>query len=311
MICRNCGGLHRRALFVWTPRVSQVNLGTRFKCLIVRRFKRTPESQDMGRLFADGTPEEKAQFIEKRRKEAFLAACRWPLSWYYHARQHKMAADALYEIAHAAHERYLARSRAKIETMRRMPPGARPVRTSKTLEDEQEVIDYCQIHFFDDYLLLAGYGLECLFKGALLMMRPELVENEQHLDRQIRTHDLCQLADECAIQLSEEEAVVLRHITREVMWGKYAGPVKLKDMPSPVDRDDQKKWTLSGVFKRGVFHEHQIKRLVDGVYQRAHTRFMEVWTASGESFPIKLTPAAPRSSGWWVSDGHAETPKTP
>jgi len=79
----------------------------------------------VGRIFVDATPEQEQAFIEECRRFAFLAACQWPLSWFIPARRHKRAADILYEIAHDAHEREMARflasrSATRIATWKRI-----------------------------------------------------------------------------------------------------------------------------------------------------------------------------------------------
>jgi hypothetical protein len=103
----------------------------------------------VGRLFSDATPEQERTFIEERRKSAFLAACRWPLSWLRPARRHKRAADILYEIAHDAYERDMARWLTEVKDG--LPGGG----ISRTLEG-QELIDHYNIELLEEYLLLAG-----------------------------------------------------------------------------------------------------------------------------------------------------------
>ena len=63
----------------------------------------------MGRIFRDATPEQEREFIEERRKSAFLSASKSTSLWLRTAGWHKRAADILYEVAHAAHEREMAR----------------------------------------------------------------------------------------------------------------------------------------------------------------------------------------------------------
>ena len=100
----------------------------------------------MGRLFDDATPEQEQAFVEERRKSAFLAACRWPLSWLIPARRHKRAADILYEIAHEANEREL------IQFLARAKGGRLDGSVSKPLEG-QELLDYLNTELIGDCLL--------------------------------------------------------------------------------------------------------------------------------------------------------------
>jgi hypothetical protein len=221
----------------------------------------------MGRLFSDATPEEEDAFIEQRRQEAFLAACRWPLSWGIPAERHKRAADYLYEIAYAAGERESVR-----EATREWKSGTR------TLAGE-ELADYRDSELLQDYLLLSGYAMECILKGILLMMRPDLVVDDKRLHSLVLTHDLNRLCTECHISLSADEAQLLGLITRHVLWGKYAGPKDVEDMPSPVDPDDKRRQDLS---VSNPFVKRRVQVLLNGVYTRASERFAarrEEWRA--------------------------------
>lgn len=213
----------------------------------------------MGKLFSDATPEQERAFIEERRKFAFLAACQWPLSWLIPARRHKRAADILYEIAHDAYERNLERWLSEVKVG--LPGGS----VSRTLEG-QELIDHYNIELLEEYFLLAGYALECVLKGYLLAILPELVNDEKRIDRLVAIHNLGQLCQDCALPISQEERALLDLMTRHIVWGKYAGPLKLEDMPSPVDPDDQKAKSLSIA---NPFHERRVQSLVNGIFQRA------------------------------------------
>ncbi len=212
----------------------------------------------MGRLFTDATPEQEQAFIEERRKSQFLTACRLPGSWLISARHHKWAADILYEIAYGANERELTRTLAEFKS------GRSEGSVSRVLEG-QELIDYLNTALIGDYLLLAGYALECVLKGCLLAMRPELVKDEKRLDRAILIHDLRQLCHDCAIILSPEEGDLLDLITRYIIWGKYPVPLKIEDMPSWVDPEDDKTKSLS---IGNPFHQRRVQSLVNGVFQR-------------------------------------------
>jgi hypothetical protein len=212
----------------------------------------------MGRLFADATPEQEQAFVEERRKFQFLAACRWPLSWLIPARRHKRAADILYDIAYEANEREMIRWLAEIKD------GLPNSSVSRTLEG-QELLDHQNTELLGDYFLLAGYAIECVLKGYLIALLPELVKDEKQLDKLILTHDLCQLCHECAIVLSQEEQELLYLITRHIVWGKYAAPIKVEDMPSWVDTEDDKKKSLS---IGNPFHQRRVQSLVNGVFQR-------------------------------------------
>jgi len=211
----------------------------------------------MGRIISDGTPEQERAFVEERRKFAFLAASQWPLSWIMPARRHKRAADALYEIAHNAYERDRERLLAKIKA------GSLHRSGSRTLEG-QELEDFYDGELLSDYFILTGYALECIFKGYLLGILPDLVKDEKRLDKTITTHDLVQLCHDCGMSISTEEQEVLEFMTLQVVWRKYAGPLRVKDMPSPVDTDDPNTKSLS----MHPFHERQLQLLVNGIFQR-------------------------------------------
>ena len=209
----------------------------------------------MERIFSDATPEQEQAFVEERRKSAFLAACRWPLSWLISACHHKRAADILYEIAFESNERELSQF---------MTEAKGGISASRTL-DGQELLDSLNIELIGDYYLLAGYAIECVLKGYLLALRPELVNDEKQLDKLIFTHNLCKLCKECAIVLTQEEQDILNLITQHLIWRKYAAPKKVDDMPSWVDPDnDKKKWVNIG----DHFYQKRAQLLVNGVFQK-------------------------------------------
>ncbi len=220
----------------------------------------------MGRIFRDATPEQEQEFIEERRKSAFLAASKSPSSWFRNADRHKRAADILYEIAHTAHERQMARAlkefkRTKAEMKKQ---GLTSRSESRTLEGV-ELSDFLDSELLSEYLLLVGYALECIFKGCLLVMRPKLIKNNEKLDRVITTHKLVQLCRDCKITLSPLEQQVLDIITWHVEWRKYPVPKKLKNMPSPVE-PNQRPLDIPG----SPFHERKLQTLVDELYMRGY-----------------------------------------
>lgn len=210
----------------------------------------------MGRIFNDATPEQERKFLEESRKEAFLAACRWPLSWARPARRHKRAADALFEIAYTAYAR---------DNVRWLADGSPFGTQGSRTKEGQELADHYDMELLGDYYLLAGYALECVLKGCLMAIEPQLVINDCKLDELVATHKLLQLCHDCAIHLSSEEQKLLELINQHIVWRKYAGPRSLKDMPSPVDPDDQNSQSLN---IPNPFHERRVQVLVDGVYHR-------------------------------------------
>jgi hypothetical protein len=195
---------------------------------------------------------------ETRRSEQFLAACRLPGIWLHRAAIHKRGADALYEIAYTAAQRDLARLLADSD---RKTTGS----TSRTLEGP-ELEDFNDRQLLGEYFLLIGYGLECLLKGYLLAIIPELVVDERRLDKLVATHDLAQLCYECGIQLAVEEERLLKLITRHIVWGKYTAPLHVRDMPSWIAQEDQEEKSLA---VSNPFHERRVQVLADAVFARA------------------------------------------
>ena len=173
------------------------------------------------------------------------------------ADRHKRAADILYKVAHAAHEREMARFRAEFK---RGIPGSK----SRTLKGK-ELCDYLDSELLSEYLLLAGYALECILKGCLLAMQPELVKDNKKLDKTVTTHDLERLCEYCKIPLSSLERQLLNIIKLHVDWRKYPVPKDVKDMPSPVEPN-----TTPLDIPGSPFHERKIQKLVDELYQRGY-----------------------------------------
>jgi hypothetical protein len=220
----------------------------------------------MGKIFQDATPEEEQEFIEERRKFAFLTASQRPLVWLSTANRHKRAADILYEIAHAAHEREMTRRQKEFErTKSEMKKQGLTSWSESTTLEGAELSDFLDSELLSEYLLLAGYALECILKGCLLAMKPELVENDIKLAKTLTTHRLVQLCRDCGITLSQLEQQVLDIITWQVKWRKYPVPKDLKNMPSPVE-PNQRPLDIPG----SPFHERKVQTLVDELYMRGY-----------------------------------------
>jgi len=197
--------------------------------------------------------------IERRRSEQFLAACRLPGMWLRRAQQHMRAADILYEIAHSASQRNMARILDEPNHKGHSHGVARTL-VGEELEDVHDE------NLLSEYLLLVGYALECVLKGYLLAIIPELVIDERRIDRLVANHDLCQLCHECAIRLSSDETRLLKLITRHIVWGKYTAPLIRSDMPSWIDPEDQEEKSLA---VSNPFHERRVQVIANGVFMRA------------------------------------------
>ena len=207
-------------------------------------------------LFANADQEQK--FNEQRRKEAFLDACRHPSRWLDSARRHMRAANILYNIACIGYKKSRERFLAEVD-------GMKPGDITSRILCAQELIDNADADLLQDYLLLAGYALECVFKASLLAMLPELVKNDKRLDKLITTHDLCTLAFDCGISLTAEERDLLRLIERHISWGKYGAPIELNSMPCPTDPEDFRKKSLMMV---NACHGRKEQRIVDDLLRR-------------------------------------------
>jgi hypothetical protein len=211
----------------------------------------------MRRLLPNSTLEEEEVFIESHRNKQFLMAFRWTNGWLSRAHKHKLSADILYDIAYEANERNMVRSMASIDNR------GTGESSSRVLEGE-ELRDAELSDLYSEYLLLAGYALECMLKGYLLGLRPDLVTETHGLHRSVATHDLCKLCEKCELSLSDKEKELLALIKRYVEWGKYAAPRHTRDMPSAAEGDQRNK--SLGV--ANPFHERRIQKIVDGVFLR-------------------------------------------
>lgn len=195
---------------------------------------------------------------EKRRKFQYLASWQWPAGWLHAAERHKLAADTLYKVASRADARYLKRLLAEFKR------GPAQRTTSREISG-RELLDIRQSELFLDYLLLAGYALECLTKGLLMAKDPGLAHNKAKRKEQVTIHDLEKLCARCGIELSPLERTLVKVMTRHIEWGKYPAPLALDQTPSPIDTDDQSAKTLR---IPNPFHEDQIRKAVDSLFLR-------------------------------------------
>lgn len=220
----------------------------------------------MGRIVRDATPEQEQVFVEERRRFAFSTSSKSLSRWVRTAERHKRAADIVYEVAHAAHERELARTREDIAVMRakKDKQGLSCWNGSRTLQGE-ELRDFLDSELLSEYLLLSGYALECILKGCLLTKSPELIKGGEKLDKKVANHKLEQLFIDCGLSLSPLEQQVISIIVSHVEWRKYPVPERLWKMPSPVESDPTP-LDIPG----SPFHERKMQTLVNGLFQRGH-----------------------------------------
>lgn len=198
------------------------------------------------------------EHVEERRQFQFLAGAHWPSMWQRRARQHKRSADILYEVARTANERQMSRfveqCRAGIATGSRIVEG----------EEREEMLDQDLI---SEYFLLIGYALECLFKGYLLAILPELVQNDVRIDGLIVTHDLAELCRDANMAISDEERELLVFLTQCIIWrSKYPVPLKLADTPSPIQETRDRPQIASNPYSL------RLKDTVDDLCVRAGQR---------------------------------------
>lgn len=194
---------------------------------------------------------------EQRRTEQFLAASRWSEVWARRAMLHKRAADMIYETGFRAWERDIARIEAR---HRDRIPG----HTQSWEVQGQEREDLEDQLMLGEYFILIGYGFECLLKGYLLAIIPDLVI--ERLDALVAIHSIPQLCHECGIELTPEEAQLAGLITRNVVWGKYTAPLRRKDMPSWIEPEDQDDKSLAA---SNPFANRRVQVLVDGILAQA------------------------------------------
>jgi len=219
----------------------------------------------MSTLVPGITDAELRALAERRRSEQFQMVCGRPAIWLNRAGLHKRAADAIYEIADAAFNRYL------LETLKDADrPNSEPLKSgTMSAAENEDLQDECML---SEYLLLSGYGMECLLKGRLLSYIPDLLHGGEKMDKILLTHDLPVLFHDNAIYLSPEEESIARVISRHVVWGKYVAPVSRKDMPSWIWPADQEEKSLAIA---NPFIDRRVKRIVDSVFFRAAEQLHE------------------------------------
>ncbi|MBN1459232.1 MAG: hypothetical protein JXA57_06835 [Armatimonadetes bacterium] len=127
----------------------------------------------------------------------------------------------------------------------------------------QDLENFLDIQLLGEYMLLAGYALECALKGCLAAMDPRLVADEEGVIKRVATHNLPALCRRCGVQLSAEEGQLLTLITRYVKWGKYPGPARAADMPGWEESDE-----YTGLGVPNAFLGHRVQSLVDHVFAR-------------------------------------------
>ncbi len=80
--------------------------------------------------------------------------------------------------------------------------------------------------------LLWGFAFENMLKGILISKHPEFVHT-RGIDKQLKTHNLIELAKKCAVKLDKTETKILERLTKDIIWRqRYPIPLNLERMIS-------------------------------------------------------------------------------
>lgn len=80
----------------------------------------------------------------------------------------------------------------------------------------------CALEYLDSFLMLRAMGLECLLKAKALECGFKLAENGRYLPIPgVKQHDLRALAQKIGFEMSEQEARVLKRLSRWIVAGRY------------------------------------------------------------------------------------------
>ncbi len=100
------------------------------------------------------------------------------------------------------------------------------------------------------YLLLAGFALENLTKGALVARDPLHVSNGS-LSRALQTHNLVRLVADLGESTSVVEQESCRVATSAIpSWGRYPIPIKSKNMTPEVALNEELRAAFLTLFDR-------------------------------------------------------------
>jgi hypothetical protein len=169
-------------------------------------------------------------------RETLRLLWRDPGMWADAANRHWMCAEALYEKALVANERW---NKHLLEQMQRLSAGT-GTHGTRTVEPEEQRLLEEAIGFIDEDFLLLGYAVECGLKGCLIGAQPSLISDHAKnpdgldVDDSVLTHDLQELGNACAFTFSADEAKLLEALTYQTKHGKYPGPRRVGDIPDQI-----------------------------------------------------------------------------
>jgi hypothetical protein len=160
--------------------------------------------------------------ITKQIREWDFANCTTKYApWYYCAMRHKHAADHLHKISTEGSGK-----------MHDLLPSDWKVgdRNEMSVEMQTAISDSM---LWEEYYLLAGYALECLFKGLLLERNAGQTTANGTMAKQYTSHNLLEYAEQCGLPVTDEDKLILNLLTHYIKNGKYPVPKKVKDLPGP------------------------------------------------------------------------------
>ena len=101
------------------------------------------------------------------------------------------------------------------------------------------------------YTLLAGFALENVMKGHLVLADPSLV-NRGVLSDDLKSHDILGIAAKIqCLRLSNEERMFCGNVSKAIpYWGRYPIPIKKEHLVPEVGMNEKLRHAFLGLFER-------------------------------------------------------------
>jgi hypothetical protein len=177
---------------------------------------------------------------EDQKREMYVRLWRLPGAWADAANRHWLCAEALYEKAIVAHDRWQKYIRQKMEER----AAAKITSGTRDLTPEEHLLLVEELGYIDEFFLLIGYAVECGLKGCRVAANPSLISDEMKADSSIRSHDLNAHCAGCGITVSDDERKLLEVLTYQIKHGKYPAPTKPIEVPDIRDLFGQREIAL-------------------------------------------------------------------
>lgn len=175
-----------------------------------------------------------------------------------------------FEAAAFSSYQWMAKARSLFEAAKRLEADIDRVWQSDALRIAKLVTPLEPDHFQAAYFMLIAFSVENLLKAAAINQNSssykEAFREKQKFPKELKSHELLDLAKLVGLQLEDGDEDLLRRLTRSAIWfGRYPAPLDYSEISGRAQFNDGKEYSLSWFGRNDV---PKLNAFVDGLSSR-------------------------------------------